>query len=363
VILLKFQQINPHSCRTYVLGDEGSSEVVLIDPVLEHFNDYLDYFKKSDLKLERVIDTHTHSDHISAGASLRDITGCDYMMHKSAPAGCVTIKVQEGFEFSIGDIPVKVIETFGHTKDSISLILSDRIFTGDALFLDDGGAGRNDLPGGDPNQHWDTLIKYKSLPENLVVYPAHDYRNRQPSELANQKRTNPHLICKTKKEFLRYIKDLSLGSADWMKDVLKANYACARDPKTAWIPCDLPACEIQGTYDHGVNDIVVENISPESLKEILGIQEDLVLLDVRQDKELKGKLGHLDGIVHIPINELTGKLEELEKYKDHPIVTICKVGARSYTAARILKQTGFGNVKVLAGGMKGWRKTFGDLNG
>ncbi|UCF07177.1 MAG: MBL fold metallo-hydrolase [Thermoplasmata archaeon] len=359
---MRFAQINPHSCKTYLIGDGSSNEVVLVDAVLDHFNEYLEYLKKNDLKLTMAIDTHTHADHISAGSALRDITGCDYMMHDLAPARCVTQRIQQGQQFNIGSIQVKVIETPGHTRDSVSLILPDRILTGDALFLDDAGAGRDDLPGGDPVQHWESLERFKELPENLIVYPAHEYRDRQPSSLGTQKKTNPHLAHRTKEEFVRYIEDLRLGPAEWMKDVLSANYACARDPNAAWIPVDVPACEIKGTLEHGVNDIIATEISPENLKSMLVSREPPLLLDVRQASELKGELGHLNGIKHIPIGELSKRLEILEAYKNTPIITVCRSGARAHTAAQILEQAGFSNVSVLAGGMIAWRQAFGQQN-
>jgi glyoxylase-like metal-dependent hydrolase (beta-lactamase superfamily II)/rhodanese-related sulfurtransferase len=359
---MRFEQLNPHSCKTYVIGDDDSKEIIMVDPVLDHFKDYLDYLEKHGLELLRVVDTHTHADHISGCAALSDITGCDYLMHDLAPAGCVTERVHEGQEFNIGTIRIKVIDTPGHTKDSLSLILTDRIFTGDALFLDDGGAGRDDLPGGDPSQHWETLEKFKALSEDLVVYPAHDYRNRNPSNLGNQKKTNPHLKNRSKEEYVEYIEDLRLGPAEWMKDVLSANYACARDPKAAWVPVDAPACEIKGTLEHGVNDIVAEEISPQTLNDMLESEKAPVLLDVRLSLELKGKLGHLDGIVHIPIRKLTSGLQKLDQYKDSHIVTVCRSGKRAYTAAQILKQAGFEHVSVLSGGMMAWRKSFGEKN-
>ncbi len=239
------EQLNPHACRTYQIGMDQSSEVVLIDPVLEHLQDYLTLLDKQNLKLTHVFDTHTHADHISGAAALKDITGCDYVMHAKAPARCPGVCVSDGDEWSLFDqLPMRVLETPGHTTDSVSIIFEDRIFTGDALFLDDGGAGRDDLPGGDPGAHWETLQKIRKLPDHLVVYPAHDYRDRTPSSLAVQKRTNPHLKERSKAEFVRYLEDLRLGAADWMKDVLEANYACAMDPGAAWIPVDAPACEV-----------------------------------------------------------------------------------------------------------------------
>jgi glyoxylase-like metal-dependent hydrolase (beta-lactamase superfamily II)/rhodanese-related sulfurtransferase len=353
---LIFRQLNPHSCKTYLIGNKDTSEVLLVDPVLDHFHDYLELLKSENLELKFVIDTHTHADHISSGPALKDITGCEYMMHDNAMAKCVSTRISDNAELYLMGIKVNVIYTPGHAKDSISLIFHDRILTGDALFLDSGGAGRDDLPGGDPEEHWESLQKFIRLPDHLIVYPAHDYRNREPSKLGRQKTTNPHLKPRTKDEYMKYIEDLRLGPAEWMKDVLSANYSCARDPKAAWIPVDLPACEVKGTLDHGVNDIPVESISVEDLNRQLTSENPPVLLDVREKKELISELGHLPKIKHIPIGSLTSHLDELEPDKDKKIVTVCRIGARAHTAAQILKQVGFENVLVLEGGMLRWNE-------
>lgn len=352
-----FEQLNPGACKTYLIKPDNSKDVAIIDPVIEHLKDYLNLLKDNNYNLKVVIDTHTHADHISGAAALKDITECEYMMHSKAPSKCITRKIKEGDELNIGNIFVRVVESHGHTQDSISLVLPDRILTGDALFLDDGGAGRDDLPGGDPAMHWETLQKFINiLDENIIVYPAHEYRNREPSSLAKQKKSNPHLKPRTKEEFIQYIEELKLGPADWMNDVLKANYACARDPKAAWIPVDSPACEVKGTLEIGVNEQQPDFISIQELQHRL--KDDLVknplLVDVREAHELKGPLGHISGVKHIPITKIAAKISELNK-EDETII-VCRSGARAYTAAQILKQAGFENVFVLNGGMIAWRK-------
>ena len=352
------EQLNPHSCLTYLITLEGRSEAALIDPVLDHVRDYAELLKKRGLTLTHVIDTHTHADHISGAPALKDITDCTYLMHTASPSQCADTILKEGMEISLFDeIPVRVIHTPGHTKDSVSLIFPDRIFTGDALFLEDGGAGRDDLPGGDPGAHWDTLGKYRDLPEDLVVYPAHDYRGRKPSSLKHQKTANPHLRERTREEFVRYLEDLKLGPADWMKDVLQANYVCARDPKAACIPADLPACEVKGTLDRGVNEVQVTSITSRDLAGRIDSDSPPILLDVREVEELSGELGHIEGIVHIPIWILAHRLNELEGDKNREIVTVCRSGSRAYTAAQILTQAGFQRVTVLEGGMIAWNET------
>ena len=346
--------MNPHACRTYLITKKGSKEVILVDPVLEHVTDYIEMLEKNEYHLAKVIDTHTHADHISGAASLRDITNCDYVMHRNAPAECANIRVRDGDSLSLLDnSSVKTIHTPGHTQDSISLVLTNAVLTGDTLFLDDGGAGRDDLPGGDPGMHWESLRKLVSLPEHLMVYPAHDYRNRKPSTLSRQTKTNPHLKIRDRKEFIRYIEDLRLGPADWMKDVLAANYACAQDPNAVWIPTDTPSCEVKGTMGTGVNEITVSSISVPELKNKLKSKNPPLLLDVREKLELFDELGHIVGIKHIPIGELSFRLSEIDKTRE--VVTVCHAGSRAHTAAQILKQSGFSNISVLEGGMIAWK--------
>ncbi len=349
------RQLNPHACRTYLLGAVGAVEVVLVDPVLEHVSDYLALFVREHLKVTHVIDTHTHADHISGAAALRDETGCEYVMHTRAPARCVSVRVADGFTGTLGPVPLEVLHTPGHTKDSVTLVLPDAILTGDVLFLDDGGAGRDDLPGGDPEEHWESLRRLMVLPEHLIVYPAHEYGQRQPSSLGQQKLRNPVLQPRTQAEYVRFVEDLRLGPAEWMKDVLQANYACARDPKAAWIPVDVPACEVRGTLALGVNDQQVASMPVEALKRRLDAGQAPVLVDVREAYELRDDLGHLPGIRHIPVGSLSSRLAELEPDKDRGILTICRSGGRATTAAQILQQAGFTNVQSLEGGMTAWR--------
>lgn len=353
---MTFEQLNPHSCRTYMIGNENDSRVILVDPVIDHFNDYLDLLKARQLTLTHVIDTHTHADHITAGPALKDATECHYVMHEKAPAQCVDRHLKDGDALDLNGIRFDVVYTPGHTKDSVSIIVDGKLLTGDFLFLDDAGAGRDDLPGGSAADHWESLSKVFELPDDLIVYPAHEYRGREPSSLGRQKQLNPHYKARTKEEFVHYIDDLRLGPADWMKDVLKANYACAQDPKSVWIPVDAPACEIKGTMEAGVNEIAVEYMSPSALREKLTRGTAPLLLDVREPDELTSALGSIDGVQNLPIGRLSSQIAELEPYKGKEIVVICRSGARATTGAQILKKAGFQDVKVLEGGMLAWQQ-------
>jgi sulfur dioxygenase len=350
-----FLQLNPGPCRTYLLANEASRQAVLVDPILERVPEYLRTIAERNLTLTHVIDTHTHADHISGGAALKDQVGCEYVMHVTAPARCVTFHLTDGFECHLGNIPVKVLSTPGHTKDSVALILPDRILTGDVLFLDEAGAGRTDLPGGDPGEHWDSLQRILALPDHLIVYPAHEYRGRQPSSLKEQKERNPNLQPRSRQAYIQYLEGLALGPADWMKDVLKANYACARDPKAAWIPVDVPACEVKGTLAVGANDQKVGGIPVEQVKAALAGGSPPLILDVRNPPELTGEFGSIAGALNIPVTELSRRLDELESFRDREIVAVCKSGGRAHTAAQILMQAGFPKVHVMVGGMMAWK--------
>jgi glyoxylase-like metal-dependent hydrolase (beta-lactamase superfamily II)/rhodanese-related sulfurtransferase len=357
---MSIRQLNPNACWTFLLRKEDSPEVALIDPVLEHVSAYLELLEKEKLKLTQVLDTHSHADHISGAAALKDHTGCNYLMHEKAPSRCVTSRLRDGQRLDLGGVPVTVMSTPGHTKDSISLVLPNQVLAGDTLFLDEGGAGRDDLPGGDPGEHWDSLQRLLGLPGRLILYPSHEYRGRKPASLDEQKGRNPHLKPKNRDEFIQYLTELKLGPADWMKDVLKANYACARDPKAAWIPVDVPACEVKGTLDLGVNDQEVLDISPDDLKRRMADGDTPLLLDVREASELESDFGHLDGVRNIPIAQLSSRLSELNEARDMEIVTVCRSGGRAHTASQILMQDGFKKVKVLNGGMQVWRQRFGE---
>jgi len=351
------RQVNPGPCKTYLITNDVNREAVIIDPVLDRVDAFKDIILGDNLELRLTIDTHTHADHISGGAALKDLFSCDYAMHTSSPVKCASFHLDDGTVIQLFNrIPVTVLHTPGHTRDSVCLVFADWIFTGDTLFLDDGGAGRDDLPGGDAASHWKSLRTLHTLSDHLVVHPAHDYRSRIPSALGKQKATNPHLLkaLDPVESFVQYLDDLRLGPADWMKDVLNANYACARDPKAAWIPADLPACEIKGTMNASTNEISVPSLSVSELREHLDKGHPPLLLDVREREELTGPLGHLEGIVHIPVGSLTTRLDELEPYREKEIISVCRSGGRAATAAQILIAAGFKNVIVLEGGMIAW---------
>lgn len=339
----------------------------MVDPILDGLGEYRDLIARlkdmdKQWHLSAVVDTHTHADHISAASSLKDLTGCKYMMHRNSLQKCVDIHVEDGQTITLAGIQMDIFHTPGHTKDSISIQIKDKstevLLSGDALFLDDGGAGRDDLPGGDAGEHFESLKKIKQLDDNLIVLPAHDYRERIPSSLAKQKTSNPWLKDQSKEEFVSFINDLKLGRADWMVDVLAANFKCSRNPKDAYVPNDSPACEVQGTIGKNVDAQEVEVLSVKEVKKQIDNKQEMLLLDVREKSELVGDLGKIEGVTNISIALLQNELDTLSNWKDKLVIAICRSGHRAQTAAKILKSNGFSNVKNMEGGMIAWRREF-----
>ncbi|HBQ65004.1 MAG TPA: hypothetical protein DD727_08840 [Clostridiales bacterium] len=356
---MQIQQLNEGNCLTYLIRGEGMKEVILVDPVIDEADGYINMIKNEGMILTFIIDTHSHADHISAAGRLIDATGCRYIMHRDAAPACVTDRVEDGAELTLNGIIFRFLHTPGHTKDSLSVWAGHCLFTGDFLFLEDGGAGRDDLPGGDPGTHWESFQKLKELPEDLLVLPAHEYHGRKPSSLKNQYALNPFLQYRDKGAFIRMLEELKLGPADWMKDVLEANYSCTRDPHAAYIPKDMPACEVGGTREPEPGTQGVAEITPAGLYEWMEMKKEILLLDVREPAELTAPPGRIEGVVNIPLGVLGMRTGEISKYRDKPAVIICRSGGRASVAAKLLEREGFSRLYVMKGGMLNWKNGTG----
>ena len=181
------------SCTyTYLLGGRPGGEALIIDPVLEKADHYLRLLRELGLTLVKAIDTHVHADHITALGVLRDKTHCVTVMGRMSEVDMVSMRVDEGEKIEIENISLDVLYTPGHTNDSYSFAMSDRVFTGDALFIR--GTGRTDFQHGDNYEAYDSLFnKILKLPDDTLVYPGHDYKGDTVSTIAEEKAFNPRL--------------------------------------------------------------------------------------------------------------------------------------------------------------------------
>lgn len=186
---------------TYVIADEKSKVAAVIDPSWD-LEKVLDVLKNNDLKLKYIINTHTHFDHVLGNEQLATLTGAEIIMHKNSSLA-KNIEVDDGDTIKLGDLSIKVIHTPGHSKESMCLLVENKIFTGDTLFV--GNCGRVDLPGGSASELYDSLFKLARLDDKIEVYPGHDYGSKPVSTIGDEKKTNYVLKPRSKEEFLQFM--------------------------------------------------------------------------------------------------------------------------------------------------------------
>jgi len=222
-----FRQLYDHesSTYTYLLAERNSGEALLIDPVLSHTDQYVQLIEEMDLKLVLAVDTHIHADHVTALGSLRNHTGCVSAMGEMTRAECVSMHFKEGDRLRVDNLLLDVLYTPGHTSDSYSFLLPDRVFTGDTLLIR--GTGRTDFQNGDPAAQYDSLFnKLLKLPEQTLVYPAHDYKGMTVSSIGEEKRHNPRLQVADKQAYIELMNGLKLDNPRLMDVAVPANRAC-----------------------------------------------------------------------------------------------------------------------------------------
>ena len=212
------------STYTYLVGDEVSRQAVLIDPVLEQVDRDLRLVDELELQLTHVFDTHVHADHVTASGALRERTGCTVVAGVGG-AACANVQALHGDAVHVGPLVFQVLATPGHTDDSVSYLLGDRVFTGDALLVR--GNGRTDFQNGSAGQLYDSLTRVLfALPDATRVYPAHDYQGFTMTTVAEEKRHHPRLTGRSREEFIHLMENLHLPTPRKMAIAVPANRAC-----------------------------------------------------------------------------------------------------------------------------------------
>ena len=210
------------STYTYVISSGEGREALIIDPVIEHTDEYLKILEKLKLKLVKVIDTHIHADHITALNELNKRTSCTRLMGENSKSEVIDIKIKDNDKVNIENIELKAMYTPGHTDCSYSYIMNDRVFTGDTLLIN--GTGRTDFQNGSSYDAYDSLFnKLLKLPEKTLVYPAHDYNGKKFSTIENEKNNNPRLQVSSKEEYAEIMKNLNLANPKMMDIAVPAN--------------------------------------------------------------------------------------------------------------------------------------------
>ena len=314
---------------TYLVADEVERVAALIDPVLSQVDRDLKLLDELGLKLTHVLDTHVHADHVTGAGALRERTGA-HVVASPQGAECADTKAKQGDEIRVGSVLITVLETPGHTDDSLSFVVDGNVFTGDALFVR--GTGRTDFQNGSADDLWNSITqKLFALPDDTVVWPGHDYRGHMSSTIGEEKRHNPRVAGRRKEEFLKIMAALNLPRPKYLDVAVPANRECGLG---------------LAPHEH-------ENVGFRELPaaEAIAFAKDkhATVLDVREPHEYVGKLGHVDGSINVPHGDVTQAALELTF--DTPIVVVCRSGRRSRGVCESLVKRGFRDVVNLSGGM------------
>lgn len=336
-----FRELNRGKCKTYLVACEATRRAALVDPLKDRVDRYLSVLAYGGYRLDLAIDTHTHADHRSGVWDLREVTGARVAMHRRAPAPHVDVHVEDGEELRVGNLRLKVLYTPGHTPDSVSLLIGDRVLTGDTLLIH--GTGRADFAGGDAGAQYDSITaKLFALADSTLVFPAHDYRGHTQSTIGEERRHNPRLAGLSREAYVELMNNLRLGLPDNIQESLQANQSAIDDDSF-----QFPSL---AQLDR------VRQLSAEETWERAAGNPPPLLLDVRERDEFSGELGHIPGSRLIPLRELSTRYEELADFRNREIIVICRAGLRSTTAAAMLTGLGFERVSNLRGGMLEWNE-------
>ena len=197
------------STYTYLIASAKGREALIIDPVLENVEDYIKLLNQLNLKLVKVIDTHIHADHVTGAGKLRDKTKCVTIMGEHTPTDAVELKVKDDEIIKLDKLNFRAIYTPGHTSDSFCFLMDKYLFSGDTLLIN--GTGRTDFQNGNSTDAYNSIFnRLLKLPEDTLLYPAHDYKGETVSTIGKEKRSNPRLQVRNVDEYIEIMNNLNL---------------------------------------------------------------------------------------------------------------------------------------------------------
>jgi len=333
-----FETFAAGGCKSYLVGCEATRAAVLIDPEMSLRDHYVGSAGQHGLHVRYVVDTHTHADHFSASRELGRQLDAPVVMHRLSPTPYAELRLDDGDMLAVGNLRLKAIHTPGHTRDSMCLVLDDRVFTGDTLLI--GGTGRTDLPTGDPHMLYESLFeKLLKLPAETLVFPAHDYKNLGHTTIGAEIEGNPRLQKRARAEFVEMMEKLDLAAPTHLTEALRVNLSGGKSVA-------------QLLAEAGAKTPFM------SLAELAGRlggnSRDLVILDIREADAFSA--GHIPGARHLPRGQLELRVNTELPDPTVRILTCCEFGKISTLAAATLRDLGFMRAAALDGGMAAWRE-------
>lgn len=335
---MTFEQIVVGGCRSYLVGCAETCAAAVIDPEISQIDRYTALAAHNGLRIRYLIDTHTHADHFSATQQLGRQLGVPVVMHRGSPAPFVDMRVDDGEMVVVGRLRLQVMHTPGHTRDSICLLVEDRLFTGDTLLIS--ATGRTDLPTGDPEALHDSLFHgILRLDPELKVFPAHEYKGRGHSTIAQELADNPRLQQRDRAAFVEMMRNLNLTMPTHVTEALRTNMSGGKT--VAQLLAEAAA--------------TVPFMSLAELKTRIEVEEnDLLVLDVRERDAYEA--GHIPGARLLPRGQLELRVNQALPDPTRRVLAYCELGLISTLAAATLHQMGFQRALALDGGIKAWRE-------
>jgi glyoxylase-like metal-dependent hydrolase (beta-lactamase superfamily II) len=333
-----FEQIRVGGCLSYLVGCDESCNAILIDPELAAADRYVALAAEKGLRVRYILDTHTHADHFSASRALRKELGAPVVMNRRSAAPFVDLRVEDGETLIVGSLRLRIIDTPGHTEDSMCLVLPDRVLTGDTLLI--GGTGRTDLPTGDPEALYESLFgKVLALDDALLVYPAHDYKGRSQTTIGAERIGNPRLQARDRPAFVELMRGLDLAMPQHLTEALRTNRTGGKTVK-----------QLISEAAHEIAFVSMDDLK----RQISHAPSDLVLLDVRDPAAFRAR--RVPGAKNIPRGELELRADRELPDPTARILTYCQFGKVSTLAAYTLKTMGYLRAVALDGGFDAWTK-------
>ncbi|OWV94315.1 hydrolase glyoxylase [Rhizobium sp. R72] len=332
------------STYSYLLASRTGGEALIIDPVLERVDRYLQLIHELDLKLVKAVDTHLHADHITGLGALRDKTHCITVMGEQTKADVVSMRLSDNDKLTIEGLALDVIYTPGHTDDSYSFVLPDRVFTGDTLLIR--GTGRTDFQNGDPKAQYESIFgRLLKLPESTLVFPAHDYKGDTVSTIGEEKAFNPRLQVRSADEYADLMNNLKLANPKMMDVAVPANMKVGMNQ--------------DNVMRHGWALTAQQALS------VVGLG-DVALIDLRENPE-RQRNGTIPGSLHVPYPSLEesigagGMLHELASSTRKRLLFYCAFGERSAMAVQAAHDAGLPLAFHIQGGIDAWKKADGPI--
>jgi glyoxylase-like metal-dependent hydrolase (beta-lactamase superfamily II)/rhodanese-related sulfurtransferase len=333
-----FERLSAGGCQSYLVGCPESCVAVLIDPEITLIDRYTAVAAREGLRIQYLIDTHTHADHFSATQQLSRRLGVPVAMHRTSPAPFVDLRLDDGEMLLVGKHRLQVLHTPGHTGDSMCLRIEDRLFTGDTLLI--GATGRTDLPSGDPDALYDSLVNHVlQLDSQITVHPAHEYKGRSHSTIGQELADNPRLQVRDRAAFAEMMRSLNLSMPSHVTEALRTNMSGGKT--VAQMLAEAAA--------------VVPFMSLAELKtRVEAAVTELVVLDVRERDAYEE--GHISGAKLLPRGQLELRVNQDLPDPTRRIVVCCEFGRISTLATATLREMGFQRAVALDGGVKAWRE-------